>query len=178
MAEDESGGVGSMRSASRRTRRCVPPIMPDGAQWRRFPCAGIGLAGAVLLISILTLYPFDWSFAGEQYAYLLAWHPKEKTRDVISNLLLFLPVGFFGFFALRERLGLMAVAVATVSIGLSLSSVIEILQAFDRTRDSSLNDILHNGIGTGFGVLVAYAFKPVLAIRRRRLRWRSGALGL
>jgi VanZ family protein len=177
MAEDESGGIGSMKPAARRTWRRVPPVVPSGARRRRPPWAGIGLAGATLLISILTLYPFDWSFTAEQYAFLLVWHPQEKTRDVISNLLLFLPVGFFGFFALRERLDPISAAVAAVLTGLSLSSAIETLQAFDRTRDSSLNDILHNGISTCLGVLVAYAFKAILATRRR-FRSRSGAIGL
>ena len=156
----------------------MPPVISSGAGRRRLPWAGIGLAGAAVLISILTLHPFDWSFTAEQYAYLLVWHRQEKTRDVVSNLLLFLPVGLFGFFALRQRLGSIGAAVAAVLIGVSLSSAIETLQAFDRTRDSSLNDILHNAISTGLGVLGAYAFGPVLATRRRRLRWRSSAIGL
>jgi VanZ family protein len=120
---------------------------------------------AALLIAILTLYPFEPSFTEKGGAHLLAWHRCQKFRDVISNLLLFCPFGLTGFFALRQFLFPIRASILVLSMGLSFSLAIEMLQAFDRGRDSSLNDVILNGLSTGLGLLMAHSlaerFRPI-----------------
>lgn len=127
-----------------------PPLL------ERVP-ARSSLIATTLLIAGLTLYPFKFSFDAAQWAHLLVWYPHEGIRDVINNLLLFFPFGVTGFFAFLKRHRSVRASLVTLVMGTCLSMVIETVQAFDLGRDSSVNDIILNGCGTGLGALVAYA---------------------
>jgi VanZ family protein len=130
------------------------------------PLARVLLIAAALVIAVLTLYPFDFSFTVERWADVLVWHGREKVFDLIVNLLLFCPFGAAGFFALRHPLRPLRAAIVTVLMGFGLSLTIETLQAFDRGRDSSVNDVILNAISTMLGLWIARAVEPVLARRR------------
>lgn len=115
----------------------------------------IAFAGTALLIAVLTLYPFEPSFTRNRWAHVLEWHQYEKFRDFIANLLLFCPFGASGYFALRRVLSGTRASALVVVLGVGFSAVIEMLQAFDGRRDSSVNDVILNGISTGIGLLLA-----------------------
>jgi VanZ family protein len=73
-------------------------------------------------------------------------------RDVAVNLLIYMPLGVFGFLAFRQNLGSTLAALAAVLIGLVLSSSIEMIQLFDDSRECSALDVVCNFTGTGIGV--------------------------
>lgn len=82
-------------------------------------------------------------------------------QDVVINILGFIPVGFF-FCALlmkQRNQRRMTAYVLTVIIGMGLSLVIELTQAYLPTRDSSLTDFINNTLGTILGVLI-FPAKP------------------
>jgi VanZ family protein len=116
-----------------------------------------GLVATALLIVVLTLSPFEFSFTEDGWNRLLGWNPHPKASDVISNLLLFSPFGFAGFYALGQARRVVTSVTAIVVSGLSLSTVIEMLQAFDKGRDSSIDDVVLNTCGTALGFLIACA---------------------
>jgi glycopeptide antibiotics resistance protein len=123
-------------------------------QWAK----AIVLAG-LLLVAYTTLFPFDFSTGGgvapvEIRSQFDMRFFRTPFSDWLRNVLLFLPLGF-GLSGLVHRrkpergktLGLVLVT------GLGLSVVVEILQFFLPARESSLSDILANGLGTLLGFL-------------------------
>jgi hypothetical protein len=80
------------------------------------------------------------------------------TRDIVLNVLGFVP---FGFLMFRYYQGtsparwMQAVIISTLS-GATLSLIIEVGQVWLPTRNSSLLDLFCNTIGTSIGVLLAY----------------------
>jgi len=77
--------------------------------------------------------------------------------DLVANLLLFLPIGFFVTGALRAdrrgRLGLAAAVALTAAFGASLSLAIEFTQVYFPARTVSLNDIAAETTGAVLGAL-------------------------
>lgn len=79
-----------------------------------------------------------------------------SVQDIITNVLGFIPFGFF-FSALllkNTRLKRLSVYLIIVSLGTGLSFTIEIIQAYLPTRDSSLTDVVMNSAGTLLGVVI------------------------
>jgi hypothetical protein len=105
------------------------------------------------------------------------WRPLSRALviDVVVNLLGFIPFGFCAAWAAWQALGrgIGVAVVLAVAAGVLLSLVIELVQVWLPTRDSSLLDLLMNGLGTAIGA-------AVFALRRRipsaHSRWprRSG----
>jgi VanZ family protein len=94
-----------------------------------------------------------------------AWPGTGEIRidDVALNILLYAPLGLFGFLSLthvRRRAVRVAVPVA---IGFALSFSMEILQLFDLGRDSGALDVLNNTAGAGVGVLFGVLFENSLS---------------
>jgi VanZ family protein len=115
-------------------------------------------AGIVVLILYGSLYPFQFhSRSGPTgpLDHLLSTcrHPMDR-GDLISNVLLYLPLGIFAGRALRGKSVGAAVLVATV-LGVALSAGIEVAQYYDRTRSSDLCDVYANGAGALLGALAA-----------------------
>jgi len=79
-------------------------------------------------------------------------------KDVIINLLGFIPLGFgFAlFFWMRPGSTARTVFFVVVSFGFSISLTIEILQAFMPSRSSSAGDLLLNTVGTVTGVFLIW----------------------
>jgi hypothetical protein len=78
------------------------------------------------------------------------------TQDVIINLIGFIPFGFFfAAFLLKLMEGRRLPAyLITVFLGIAVSLLIEISQAYLPTRDSSLVDVAMNSAGTILGVVI------------------------
>ena len=88
-------------------------------------------------------------------------------RDIVLNLLGFVPFGFLTFIYYRGASTgqwLRTIIIATLT-GATLSLVIEIGQVWLPTRHSSLLDLALNTAGSGFGALLAWMDLPWSAAR-------------
>lgn len=93
-------------------------------------------------------------------------------KDVILNMIIFIPFGFFLNAAMRIRYGPSPQIAAFVFIlGTLFTFTIESLQYFSITRFSSMADLLSNMIGTVLGIMIDKSyilhFKMSLKITRR-----------
>jgi VanZ family protein len=115
------------------------------------PLAWITLA-VVLVIAYGSLYPFSFhSRPGSPVQNLAASYGLRDSRaDILANILLYLPFGFFTIQALRRRAGAWQVAAATFA-GMALSTSMELLQFYVPGRDSSLADVGSNTLGSLLG---------------------------
>jgi glycopeptide antibiotics resistance protein len=79
--------------------------------------------------------------------------------DVISNILFFIPFGFFLFNALIKRLpkdNSKLIFFKITSFGFLLSSLVETIQIFTIDRNPSISDVIMNTIGTIVGIISGY----------------------
>jgi len=120
----------------------------------------------IALIVYGSLYPFDFhstQLAGSPLWVLIHSWPTHVdrfvVRDIVVNLLLYLPVGVFGFLALRQNFRIAFAVTLTVLIALALSSSIEMIQLFDDARDCSASDVVCNVSGTILGVALASLYQ-------------------
>ena len=146
------------------------------------------MVGLLLLVIALivygSLYPWQFDFNRPHDAVWLLFHnwpiswDRLVARDAVLNLLLYAPLGVTAFLALRgRRHARPAVLVAAVALGFALSASMELLQAYDDHRDTSLLDLTMNTAGTAGGALLALLFEPAVAeLARRRARvWEASA---
>lgn len=111
-----------------------------------------------LLIIYGSLYPFSgwqrpdsniWNFL------VLRWPRHISRTDLITNFLVYVPLGFFITRSLNIRLSpLPRIFIATI-LGTVLSFLLECLQVFLPGRNSSLFDVLLNAAGTFAGATFA-----------------------
>lgn len=85
------------------------------------------------------LSPFHWY--GVLYSKMLA--------EIILNILLFIPIGFFVAAVMRNRNIL-----KTLCVGFVLSSTIEFIQLVSRRGVCSVDDVIHNTLGCGIGFVL------------------------
>ena len=71
----------------------------------------------------------------------------DSRADILANILLYLPFGFFAIQALRRRAAVWQVAAVTFA-GMALSTAMELLQFYVPGRDSSLADVGSNTLGS------------------------------
>jgi len=123
----------------------------------------------VVVIVYGSLYP--WDFHSTQLAASPPWvlvHSwptaidRFLLRDIAVNILLYMPVGVFGFLALRQNVRTAFAATATVLIALALSSSIEMIQLFDDARVCSASDVACNVSGTVLGVALGLLYQQWL----------------
>ena len=116
---------------------------------------------SLLLILILTLFPFD--FSANQYSSFTTiadnFSHRFTSADVIINILLFMPLGFGLMGCLYQRSQTQfqeAVSFTVVLLScLILSLAIEILQLFSPSRYPSFADVVSNSLG---GLLGLFSF--------------------
>src|ERR1051326_4265599 len=105
--------------------------------------------GIIAVIVYGSLYPFCFynnpDPDGPLRALLHTWRILGGRGDSIANFILYVPLGFFLVRDKRPRSYSFFVAVAG---GISLSTVMELLQFYDATRYSQMSDIYLNGAGT------------------------------
>jgi VanZ family protein len=128
---------------------------------RASPLARYLLLAYALLIVYGSLYPFyGWRDQGAgAFAYVTARLPRYITAfDLTTNLLAYLPLGFFALLALYPLLrGARAFMVAGVA-GSALSLALEALQTFLPNRIPSNLDLATNALGAFVGAGLALAF--------------------
>lgn len=121
-----------------------------------------GLALAVGLIVYGSLYPFTFSSSIDAAGRLLRLSRRVGRGDLVANLVLYAPLGYCGYFALdagRYRRRLLWLVLG----GTLLSLTIEVLQAFERNRVSSWNDVALNVVSTVLGIAGAMGTGRLLA---------------
>jgi VanZ family protein len=113
------------------------------------------LAVAVLLILYVSLYPFQFEPDGPSMLAavdLLTW-ARASRSDMLNNLLLYMPLGFCVALIAEPRLGRAAAMAIALIAGVTLSLVMELLQASIAPRVPSLTDLSLNAIGALAGTL-------------------------
>ncbi len=120
-----------------------------------------------ILIAYGSLYPFDFRdmAAGDWELLLNSWQGRTIRSDVLSNIVLFLPFGYFGVLAWGRRLWLAGLA-------LLLGSGLQLLQLYLPSRDANLLDVAWNLGGAGLGA--ALAALPVARIPFLARHYRHG----
>jgi len=105
-----------------------------------------------------SLYPFAFRHRGTPAMalrfLLMTWRFRPDRGDVMANILLYSPLGFFAVRSLG-RLGFWAQAAMVTVLGALLSAGIEFAQFWDLGREPSVSDVYSNAIGTLAGAMVA-----------------------
>ncbi len=116
-------------------------------------------AGIALAILYGSFYPFGFYAhhdpRGPLGVLLDSGFSGASRGDVVSNILLYIPFGFFAAYALQKR-GLAAVASATLA-GFALSLFVELFQFYDLGRYQELTDVCSNTFGALLGAAAAWA---------------------
>jgi len=126
---------------------------PRGLLNRKFFLVTLAVTAVILHGS---LYPYDFHVpagsAGPLDALLHSLNrPRDSFGEMIANILLYIPFGFFAVLTIRSRWRL---AVVTV-LGVVLCTSIELAQFYDTDRVTSLVDVALNTSGTVLGALTA-----------------------
>jgi glycopeptide antibiotics resistance protein len=134
----------------------------------------------VLFIIYATTLPFDFSATGDlvkERLHDLAEHPLHGARsvaDVVSNVLLFVPLGFLlAIWRSGRGASFGATLVLAVVSGALLSGSVEFAQLYSPQRFISFVDMMTNTFGSMVGAVIGWVwtewFWPVLSIRIRQL---------
>jgi VanZ family protein len=112
---------------------------------------------AAIMVAVIvygSLYPFRFEtpagHAGAVATLLHTWNSMPGRGDFLANVLLYIPLGFFGALALGRSTWWARAAVVTL-FGLTLSAGVELTQYFDPGRDPSMTDVYSNALGTMLG---------------------------
>ena len=123
------------------------------------------LAIVVFLVVYGSLYPFEF-VRTPNYGGFLSLEPGQSgVADFVLNLFLYAPVGFLIFHSLEAGGRGRRIAVACIA-GTLMSAAVEMAQGFDLMRDSSLSDIVSNGLGSLAGAMLAAAL-PAFSLKRK-----------
>jgi VanZ family protein len=119
----------------------------------------------VALIGYGSLYPFNFkpdAFEGGFLAALneLSW-ARAGRGDRVSNVLLYIPLGFCLFLWFEAGRRRLLVALGVVVLGAALSLVIEVAQIFISPRVPSLTDLSLNTLGTLAGTVAGFAWRSI-----------------
>ncbi len=127
----------------------------------------------LLVVAIVvygSLYPWHFIFAGRPGPLTLLLHswPAEwnrfMLRDVVLNVVLYMPLGAVACLAWLPRFPRAAAAAAT-ALGFALSLSMELLQDYVPGRVTSLSDLATNTIGALAGAGLALALAPEIVPR-------------
>lgn len=143
------------------------------------------------LIAYATLYPFKFDFSEHRFEKGLAraeliplWSNQGHAGllvDVVSNILLYMPLGaaLWGLYRFRRRKSHREALLLVLASSASLSLATEVLQLFLPSRFCSINDLLFNALGGITGaVFFPYAHAIVSALRSRFFRHPHAHSGL
>jgi glycopeptide antibiotics resistance protein len=148
---------------------------------RLFAWRGLFVLSTLFIVYATTI---PWDFVPPPDWDSVQWKPfwdEARQRipsipDIVQNVFLFLPFGFFGFFVLRS------VILVTI-LGAMLSGSVELLQSMSPTRTSSMTDLCTNAGGSFLGAAVAWFIARPLETRalpglQKLVRRQPGALVL
>ncbi len=122
------------------------------------------LIAAVVVAVIVygSLYPFVFRAHGNGglgvaiAALLATWATPTGRGDIISNVLLYVPLGLFAVNALAGLPRALRVALAT-ALGLVICTAVELIQFYEAARDSTMSDVYCNTVGTLLGAIAGVA---------------------
>ncbi len=122
------------------------------------PRFSLATLAVIALIVHGSLYPYEFLVppgTPSPVATLLhSWAtPPSSYGDLIANLLLYVPFGFFGTWALRAEKSTQLLVV--ILAGLLLCTGIELAQFYDAGRVTNMSDVYLNTSGTVLGVIAA-----------------------
>ncbi|NOY61130.1 MAG: VanZ family protein, partial [Calditrichaeota bacterium] len=133
---------------------------------------------AVVLILLLTLFPFDFYGKTSLHSFTGLWNELTVLRsdflqDFVANILLFLPLGFGLGGLVAKRTSSHAMRVFFVAlVAFALSSGIEALQFYLPSRITSLYDILSNTLGAVLGEIVFSQYGSIIRLQAVKIRQR------
>jgi len=169
-----------------------PGASPPSARGRR--TRTLFSARALFLLSGLFIFyatTIPWDFARPPSMDRVSWLPlwdsvrgrPASLPDLLQNVLLFLPFGYFGVLAIASvrRRGAVAGTLLVGLIGLSLSLLVESLQTMSLERSPSVSDLSTNFAGALAGGAAGFAYlrrvqEPLDAWIGRMVRERPGLL--
>lgn len=144
------------------------------------------LLGYTLLLVYGTWFPLDdwnWSEGGVEAFLAMEWTRRAPLTDILLNLFVYLPFGFFAVDCLR--LQRQFAVIAATGAGFLLSAMLELGQTYLPGRVTSGTDIALNTLGSFAGAAVAGLLPHIDLVRRlRQAVWagmrdkRAGRLGL
>ncbi len=113
-----------------------------------------------------TTIPFSFNLSPDHIAarlHRINWYPllpgySNSLFDDVQNVLLFLPFGFLGWTAIRDK-NRRWKALAIVGMGSALSLFVEAVQVLSDTRTPAFTDLVFNTLGTALGVLGAMVLR-------------------
>lgn len=118
----------------------------------------------ILFIAYGSLYPFNFDFSrplpDDLGAWLLNWQQRTIRSDVIANILLFIPYGFFGALTVqqKQRRNTLVSILVMLAVGILFAFCLQFIQFFLPSRVSHAADALLNAIGILIGIsLAAYS---------------------
>ncbi len=117
-----------------------------------------------------SLYPYEFHTPPDSLGPVTALlgsglSPRDSFGEMIANILLYMPFGFFAMLSLRCR---WRFAIVT-AVGLALCTAIELAQFYDAGRVTSLSDVCLNTLGTMIGALaVSIVRTPTISISLRK----------
>jgi glycopeptide antibiotics resistance protein len=147
------------------------PTASKTERWQSLPEAArlltkYGFYFSIAVFAYTVLFPFridiSWhqlSTAWSKSIWIPYWYPKTGVRflaDDIANILLMMPLGFFGFLHCTRRNGKSAVY-RWGALGLALGVSAEFIQLAIPTRATVITDIINNGLGSLLGAAAASA---------------------
>lgn len=117
--------------------------------------------GVIVLVVYGSLWPFVFLIPdGEPYrAFLNTVYRDYRLNDLIMNLGLFLPIGFFGLLSARDSGELPRRAVVVLVGGVSLALALQIAQIYVPARLPDLHDVLWNSVGLILGLSLAWLLR-------------------
>jgi len=125
-----------------------------------------------------SLYPLaDWRPASsgliEAFAQSLRGHASRA--DMVTNLLVYMPLGLMLALRWQTHLNLFALVLAATVAGFGLSLTMEWIQLYLPSRTTSVIDLFLNTLGTGLGAMLPLLLSDRFTLGRRlhdiRVRW-------
>ncbi|MDQ7033042.1 MAG: VanZ family protein [Desulfonauticus sp.] len=120
---------------------------------------------SIVIVLYLSLYPFDFSGFVKKIEFKLPFLSKthHSLSDIFSNIVLFMPLGFFWFSISPQRY---LIKFATLMLfAIPFSCFIEFLQQFLPSRDPTTIDIFSNTLGAIIGLFTASLIKNIPKLR-------------
>ncbi|OGL47113.1 MAG: hypothetical protein A2W05_06765 [Candidatus Schekmanbacteria bacterium RBG_16_38_10] len=131
----------------------------------------ISLVLFTLLLIYGTLYPFSgWRWTDDSIdSLILRWPQYISRNDMLTNFIVYVPLGFFAVRLLSEYLCPITIILITTITGVAFSFTLEFLQAFLPNRVTSILDILLNVSGTFAGAVFSVIIGSRTSIGRKLL---------
>lgn len=115
----------------------------------------------IVFIAYGSLYPFNFDLSrplpADMGAWLLNWQQRTIRSDVIANILLFIPYGFFGALTIQQkqkRYPLLSILMM-FGFGIVFALFLQFIQFYLPSRVSHAADALLNAIGLLVGIALA-----------------------